>query len=451
MQFVVYPYTFTLQHSTGIHHTCLKVILSILHAFIDIILYQLCLFVTASTLPLQAMVFLTGTMVASMLFMQLYSFRNLVILEEIVYLLKAETLMFSVSCLYIYAVGCSYVYFLRIFFAALIFMPLTLTARYFLRALMFRRGFLVKSVLVIGAGRPGEIFAHNISSSPFSLRRIAGFLDNDPQKQGAEFFGVPVLGKIEDLADIEKDLRADEIVIADEMPYRDFVKDCQADVYMLNRPGDEVTKKSMNRASLAVKSLMDYTGAIVALLIFSPVMLWAAYKVRKEDGGTAMFIQDRVGWKAKHFMAYKFRTMKMNAAEITKELFTHPDIFASYKEGIKLKDDPRLTKIGAFLRKSSIDELPQFVNILKGEMSLVGPRPLLQFDVDLLYDARAVKKVYSVKPGITGIWQVSGRSDLDAEFRKEINFWYADNWSIWLDIAILLKTPIAVISKKGAY
>ena len=144
--------------------------------------------------------------------------------------------------------------------------------------------------------------------------------------------------------------------------------------------------------------------------------------------------------------------MHTNADEITRKLFADPEIFAAYKEGNKMKVDPRVTKIGAFLRKTSIDELPQLLNILKGEMSLVGPRPLPQLDVDLLYsDEYVLKKVYAAKPGLTGIWQVSGRSDLDADFRREINCYYVHNWSVWLDIAILLKTPVAVISHKGAY
>ena len=127
------------------------------------------------------------------------------------------------------------------------------------------------------------------------------------------------------------------------------------------------------------------------------------------------------------------------------------EIFASYRHGIKLKDDPRVTKIGRILRKTSIDELPQLFNVLKGEMSLVGPRPLMKSDVDLAYGAYASRRIYSAKPGMTGLWQVSGRSEIDTDIRKELNLYYVHNWSVWLDIVILLKTPAAVIMKRGAY
>ena len=207
----------------------------------------------------------------------------------------------------------------------------------------------------------------------------------------------------------------------------------------------------LNPLNLAVKTVIDYIGASIALLIFSPFMIWAAWRIKREDGGPVFFVQERVGWKGKHFMTYKFRSMYTNADEITRKLFSDPEIFAAYKKGIKLKDDPRLTKIGAVLRKTSIDELPQLFNVFRGEMSLVGPRPLMQSDVDMVYGEEFTKKVYAAKPGLTGIWQVSGRSDLDADFRREINCYYVHNWSVWLDIAILLKTPLAVITSKGAY
>ena len=207
----------------------------------------------------------------------------------------------------------------------------------------------------------------------------------------------------------------------------------------------------LNPVNIFFKTVIDYIGAAVALVVFSPFMIWAAWKIKREDGGPILFIQERTGWKGKHFRTYKFRSMYTNADEITRKLFSDPEIFASYKKGIKLKDDPRLTEIGAKIRKTSIDELPQLINVFRGEMSLVGPRPLIQSDVDMIYGERFTKKVYAAKPGLTGIWQVSGRSDLDADFRREINCYYVHNWSVWLDLAILLKTPLAVITHKGAY
>ena len=208
----------------------------------------------------------------------------------------------------------------------------------------------------------------------------------------------------------------------------------------------------LNPVNLAAKTIIDYIGALIAIFVFSPFMIWAAWKIWREDGRPILFIQDRVGWKGRHFKTYKFRSMYKNADEITQKLFSDPEMFAAYSQGMKLKDnDPRVTKIGKKIRKTSIDELPQLFNVLRGEMSLVGPRPLTQSDVDLFYGDIFAKKVYSAKPGLTGIWQVSGRSDLDADFRREINCYYVHNWSVWLDITILMKTPLVVISHKGAY
>ena len=386
-------------------------------------------------------------MTACMMFLRLYGFRNLIMLEEMICILKAGVLMSMIDGLYLYAGGAG-IGAWGVLFANAAFTGLTMAARYYVRCSMFRLGLLVRRVLVVGGGKAGRLFADNVISSPFTLRKIAGFLDDEQEGMIA---GAPVLGKVRELARVQGELCADEVVISDESVPEEFAAKFGGDVYVLEGPGDEPSSKLSNPVHLAVKEVIDYTGAVFALVMFSPVMVWAAWRIKREDGGPALFIQDRVGWKAEHFMAYKFRTMHMNAAEMTRELFKNPEILASYKEGVKLKDDPRLTKIGALLRKTSIDELPQLFNVLRGEMSLVGPRPLPQFDVDLLYDDVVVKKVYYVKPGITGIWQVSGRSDTDRDFRRRINLYYVANWSVWLDIAILIKTPLAVLSEKGAY
>lgn len=426
-------------------------------------------------LTFEVKVFLTGTMTACFMFGKLYGFRNLELWDETIHILKASLLNLLVNVLYLYA------HKFRVSLPAVIlgtclFIPLTIAGRYFFRRILFRLGLLSKSIIIIGAGNAGEIFAKNITGSPFTIRKVLGFLDDDAEKQGQLISGCPVLGKLEDFRELKAKLKADEAVIAMPTVSRkrlaeilNMLEDNVSrvlyipDMYMLttstasirNIDGMPVISSSqglLSPVNLFIKSVIDYAGAIIALIIFSPVMLWAAWRIKREDGGPIFFIQERTGWKAKKFMTYKFRTMYTNADEITRELFKNPEIFAAYKEGNKMKDDPRVTKIGAFLHKTSIDELPQLLNILRGEMNLVGPRPLPQLDVDLLYSNEYVlKKVYAAKPGLTGIWQVSGRSDLDANFRREINCYYVHNWSVWLDIAILLKTPLAVLSSKGAY
>lgn len=200
-----------------------------------------------------------------------------------------------------------------------------------------------------------------------------------------------------------------------------------------------------------VKPIMDYVGAFVALLLFSPVMLWAAWRIKQEDGGPVFFSQKRVGHNMCPFFVYKFRTMFVGADAQREALLQNEAVREEYEKGAKFKNDPRVTHIGDFLRKTSIDELPQLFNVLKGQMSLVGPRPLLQSDVDLCYGDEAARIIYSVKPGITGLWQVSGRSDLNIHFRRKINLYYVNNWALWRDLGILFRTVKVVLSREGAY
>lgn len=430
---------------------------------------------TSGNPAFEVRVFLSGTMLATFFFTELYGFKNLIFLEEFMCVLKSGLMMFLIDALYLFGTVSELPMF-YVIFATSLFISMSITARYLFRCflfrcLLFKLGLLSKSVLVIGAGRTGVSFAENVIASPFTLRKLAGFIDDDSTKRGQVISGAPVLGKMKDFAHIQDNLNADEVVIAitalnddelakilgsvGEMAKRVLVV---PEVYTLATPTSSVhdgglspSVKLRNPLNMFIKTAIDYTGAVVALIIFSPIMLWAAWMIKREDGGDIFFIQERVGYKTIPFRVCKFRTMYMDAEERTKILFSDKEIFESYKQGIKLKDDSRVTRIGRILRKTSIDELPQLFNVLRGEMSLVGPRPLMQSDVDIAYGAYAGRRIYSVKPGMTGLWQVSGRSEIDTDIRKELNLYYAHNWSVWLDIVILLKTPMAVFMKRGAY
>lgn len=170
----------------------------------------------------------------------------------------------------------------------------------------------------------------------------------------------------------------------------------------------------------------------------------------KKDGGPAIYGHDRVSIHGKTFKCLKFRSMVVNSKEILDELLKNdPKAKEEWDATFKLKNDPRITKIGAFLRKTSLDELPQLLNVLKGEMSLVGPRPIINAELERYNDQ--VDYYLLSKPGMTGLWQVSGRSDVDYDTRVYLDAWYVKNWSMWNDIAILLKTVIVVLKKDGAY
>ena len=202
-------------------------------------------------------------------------------------------------------------------------------------------------------------------------------------------------------------------------------------------------------SSRIIKRCFDLFGSICIILILSPLLIYIYMKVKK-DGGPAIYGHDRVGIHGKTFKCLKFRSMVVNSKEILDELLKNdPKAKEEWDATFKLKNDPRITKIGAFLRKTSLDELPQLLNVLKGEMSLVGPRPIINAELERYNDQ--VDYYLLSKPGMTGLWQVSGRSDVDYDTRVYLDAWYVKNWSMWNDIAILLKTVTVVLKKDGAY
>jgi len=205
------------------------------------------------------------------------------------------------------------------------------------------------------------------------------------------------------------------------------------------------------------KRTIDIVGATILLIIFSPVMLIAAISIKLTSPGPIFAdTPKRVGKNGKLFYPYKFRSMVVNAHKLLRTDSRFKKLYQEYKKSsYKLREDPRVTSVGKLIRKHSIDEVPQLANVLKGDMSIVGPRPYyideLEEQTEKYPDTKKlVKEVLSVKPGITGFWQVSGRSEVNFDKRIEMDAYYAGKKSIWLDVLILLKTPWAMISGKGA-
>ncbi|XXD09007.1 undecaprenyl-phosphate galactose phosphotransferase WbaP [Klebsiella sp. R445] len=202
-------------------------------------------------------------------------------------------------------------------------------------------------------------------------------------------------------------------------------------------------------SSRATKRLFDIIGSLAIIIVLSPLLVYISRKV-KTDGGPAIYGHERIGKGGKSFKCLKFRSMVINSKEVLAELLnSDTDAKAEWDATFKLKNDPRITKIGGFLRRTSLDELPQLFNVLKGEMSLVGPRPIITAELERYNDE--VDYYLLSKPGMTGLWQVSGRSDVDYETRVYLDAWYVKNWSMWNDIAILFKTISVVLKKDGAY
>lgn len=198
------------------------------------------------------------------------------------------------------------------------------------------------------------------------------------------------------------------------------------------------------------KRALDIVGAGVGLVLLAPFFLIVALMVRA-DGGPAFFAHQRVGRGGKLFGCLKFRSMVVDSqARLEALLANDPTARAEWEATRKLKNDPRITRIGSFLRSTSLDELPQLINVLLGEMSLVGPRPVQEAEIDRYYGASAAHYM-AVRPGITGLWQVSGRSETSYESRVALDVSYVSRPSLLADISILLRTPVAVLSRRGAH
>lgn len=215
--------------------------------------------------------------------------------------------------------------------------------------------------------------------------------------------------------------------------------------------GLEITSNLINPFSRVAKLIFDYAVVILSFAFWFPVCAILYVLIKLEDGGDPFFRQERVGRGGQKFKTYKFRTMVPNAEEVLRQKLEEDDeLRQEWETFYKLRNDPRITKIGKILRRLSLDELPQLINVLRGEMSLVGPRPLPQYHSNEL--PRRVRELRErVRPGITGLWQVSGRSDSGNEGMEQWDPYYVRNWSLWLDAVILIRTITAVVKGSGAY
>jgi lipopolysaccharide/colanic/teichoic acid biosynthesis glycosyltransferase len=221
---------------------------------------------------------------------------------------------------------------------------------------------------------------------------------------------------------------------------------------------DLIHEQRAKKVPLLLKRVMDIIGSVAALVLFSPLLAVIALMVKLTSKGPVLFKQERLGQFGKTFTCLKFRSMYANNDLKIHQVFMQRLISGKYegnaedgsKPVYKMKDDPRITRVGRFLRRTSLDELPQFINVLRSDMSLVGPRPPLAYEYEE-YDIWHRRRVLEIKPGITGLWQVKGRSRVRFDDMVRLDLQYARGWSLWLDVQILLKTPGAVVLGDGAY
>jgi Undecaprenyl-phosphate glucose phosphotransferase len=337
------------------------------------------------------------------------------------------------------------------------------SVRYGLRH-MRKKGYNIKHILLVGYSRATEEYINKIKSNPEWGYEINGILD-DHVPRGAVYKGVKVIGVIEDLNIILPENKLDEISIT--LPLSDygrlesivnlceksgvhtkFIPDYNSVIpsrpYLEDLDGLAVVNirrvPLTNTGNMFMKRLVDIVGSVVAIILFSPVMLVAAVGIKTTSKGPLIFKQERVGLHNKPFKMYKFRSMEVQNT-------------ADEKKGWTTKNDPRVTKIGKILRKTSIDELPQFFNVLKGDMSLIGPRPERPLFVEKFKEEipRYMIK-HQVRPGITGWAQVNGyRGDSSIKKRIEYDLYYIENWTMSFDFKILFLTFFKGFVNKNAY
>jgi exopolysaccharide production protein ExoY len=244
-----------------------------------------------------------------------------------------------------------------------------------------------------------------------------------------------------------EDPRQRHVTRLDAQPSPAAVEHSQAAPIGSHRTG----KVGLNIVSRFLKRAFDLASVVVILALFGWLMIIIAVAVRMSGGNKVIYGHTRVGRGGREFQCLKFRSMVSNADEVLKSLLeTDPDARAQWDKDFKLKNDPRITRIGRFIRKTSLDELPQLWNVVKGEMSIVGPRPVVQAEFEQYYEG-ARQHYLSVAPGLTGLWQVSGRNDLDYGQRVQLDKTYVDTWNVLTDFIIVARTVKVMVIRRGAY
>ena len=351
---------------------------------------------------------------------------------------------------------------------------LLITFRFVLRkSLRYIRshGYNFRRVLIVGCNDRAEKLARQIENSPWLGLQILGFIDA-PGRNGHSHstdYSFNVLGTLDDLEAISRKQVIDEIFVM--LPIKSFYGEIErilqfcetvgveakisTDLFNLNRSKSTISREfgvpvidlytsPKMSVQLMIKRVMDLFIALFTLILVLPVILAVSLLIKATSPGPVFFKQKRVGYNGRLFTLWKFRTMVVNADALKEELQCKNEMDGPV---FKMKNDPRVTPVGRFLRKTSLDELPQLWNVLQGDMSLVGPRPPVPCEVEqyILGDRRRL----SMKPGITGVWQVCGRNSIPFDQWMEMDRRYIDEWSLWLDLKILAKTVPAVFRGTG--
>ncbi|HOV91094.1 MAG TPA: undecaprenyl-phosphate galactose phosphotransferase WbaP [Syntrophorhabdaceae bacterium] len=429
-------------------------------------------FIFFDTLPL--LVFLLPLMFYQQLYTKRFSFNDevkrivkvicLLIVVIIVIMLSQLFSFKAIPLLSLLELGFIFVFFLSLY-------------RFIGKRILYHIGIGTENVIIIGAGSVGRLVLEGLQKEKNFGYNILGFLDNDPAKHGILIENKKVLGGTKELKEYLNKLSINSVIVAiPSLPIEELselTNEVQKyakkillipnlkGIALLNTELYHVFTKQLfllqinNNLQSAFNRFTKWLFDMIVSIVFLPFIILAiiiiGILIKMDSPGPIFYRHTRVGQHGKKIDVIKFRSMYINSKEKLEEILKNdPEKRLEWETFYKLKDDPRITKIGKILRKTSLDELPQIFNVLKGDMSLVGPRPVLTDEIEKYYKEYA-EYYFLVPPGITGLWQVSGRNDEDYDFRVNIDTWYVLNWSVWLDLTILFKTIKVVLKREGAY
>ena len=347
--------------------------------------------------------------------------------------------------------------------------------RYIVKKIATQCGFLGEPVLLMGAGKTAEIVLKHISEDTGLSYQFIGYLeDHEPNPVVASM--LPRLGSFAEAAAVIRKTGVQSVMVIapglTQQQIQNIIYDLQPLVRKISFIPDlgtlplstmdieslvdghvvlfRMRNNLKNKWNRTIKFVFDWFSTLIGSILISPLLIGIALWIWRDSPGPVIFKQKRIGQYGEEFYCYKFRTMCTDAKEKLEELLKKdPEARKEWEENFKLKNDPRVTDSGKFLRSTSLDELPQIFNVLKGEMSLVGPRPIISQEIH--YYGKFIEDYYMVRPGITGMWQTSGRSDTGYDLRVQMDTWYVRNWDFWFDIVLLWRTMKVVFERKGAY
>lgn len=348
-------------------------------------------------------------------------------------------------------------------------------ARFAVKRLLAKCGLWQKPVVLVGAGKTAELLAQAFDDDPNMGYKIVGIIE-DNHAGKALLHKYPLLGGFDRLEKAIRFSGVQDVLIATpgldresllRLLYRvqPLVNNVVLVPNLFGIPLGNLEVESLfqQKALLLriknnlargynriVKYTLDMVFTCVGGIALLPILALISLLIYLDSPGPIIFAHRRIGVRGSSFPCYKFRTMVPDAtAKLESHLQSNPEARAEWERDFKLRDDPRITRMGKWLRRTSLDELPQLLNVLRGEMSLVGPRPIVAEEI--VRYKEYINDYYLVRPGITGFWQVNGRNDVDYDTRVEMDSWYVRNWSVWLDIVLLVRTVGVVLDRKGAY